>query len=78
MSIGLCRAALEAAKMMKWQDPSIQTILCGSSNDKMPTYPEWDRTALEIAWEHVDFHSMHYYGGNREDDTPSYLASALI
>jgi alpha-L-arabinofuranosidase len=70
--------ALEAAKMMKWQDPTIQTVLCGSSNDRMPTYPEWDRTALEIAWEHVDFHSMHYYAGNRENDTPSYLASAVL
>jgi len=70
--------ALEAAKMMKWQDPSIQTVLCGSSNDQMPTYPEWDRTALEIAWEHVDFHSMHYYAGNRDNDTPSFLASAVL
>ena len=41
--------ALEAAKMMKWQDPTIETVLCGSSNDRMPTYPEWDRIALEIA-----------------------------
>jgi alpha-N-arabinofuranosidase len=70
--------ALEAAKMMKWQDPGIQTVLCGSSNDQMPTYPEWDRTALEIAWEHVDFHSMHYYAGNRDNDTPSFLASAVL
>jgi alpha-L-arabinofuranosidase len=69
--------ALEAAKMMKWQDPSIQTILCGSSSDSMPTYPEWDRIALEIAWEHVDYHSMHYYAGNRDNDTASYLASAV-
>ncbi|MBN1978026.1 MAG: alpha-N-arabinofuranosidase [Anaerolineae bacterium] len=70
------KKALEAAKMMKWQDPTIETILCGSSNDLMPTYPEWDRTALEIAWEHVDYLSMHYYINNREEDTASYLASA--
>jgi alpha-L-arabinofuranosidase len=70
--------ALEAAKMMKWQDPSIETVLCGSSNDKMSTYPEWDRIALEIAWEHVNYHSMHYYAGNRENDTPSFLASAML
>src|SRR5215208_3457090 len=69
--------ALEAAKMMKWQDRSIQTVLCGSSNDQMPTYPEWDRTALEIAWEHMDYLSIHYYAGNFEDDTASYLASGL-
>ncbi len=69
--------AREAAKMMKWQDPTIQTVLCGSSGNKMPTYPDWDRIALELAWEHVDYHSMHYYAGNRENDTSSYLASAV-
>jgi len=69
--------ALEAAKMMKGQDPTIKTILCGSSNDRMPTYPEWDRTALEIAWERMDYLSMHYYANNREEDTASYLASAV-
>jgi alpha-N-arabinofuranosidase len=66
--------ALEAAKMMKWQDPAIKTVLCGSSNDKMPTYPDWDRVALELAWEKVDYHSIHYYAGNWDDDTASYLA----
>lgn len=69
--------ALEAAKMMKWQDPTIKTVLCGSSNDQMPTYPDWDRTALEIAWEHMDYHSMHYYTNNNEGDTVSYLARAV-
>jgi alpha-N-arabinofuranosidase len=68
------RKAREAAKMMRWHDPSIQTILCGSSNDRMPTYPEWDRVALELCWDKVDYHSMHYYAGNRDNDTPSYLA----
>ena len=70
--------ALEAAKMMKWQDPTIKTILCGSSNDRMETYPEWDRTALEIAWEAMDYHSMHYYAGNWDGDTTSFLASAVL
>jgi alpha-L-arabinofuranosidase len=77
-SVSYGNKALEAAKMMKWQDPSIKTVLCGSSSDKMSTYPEWDRTALEIAWEHIDFHSMHYYAGNRENDSASYLASAAV
>lgn len=72
------KKALEAAKMMKWQDPTIKTVLCGSSNDHMPTYPDWDRTTLEIAWEAMDYHSMHYYTGNREDDTASYLANAVL
>ncbi|MGB7539624.1 MAG: alpha-L-arabinofuranosidase C-terminal domain-containing protein [Anaerolineales bacterium] len=70
--------ALEAAKMMKIQDPTIQTVLCGSSSSHMNTYPEWDRTVLETAWEQVDFHSMHYYAGNPDGDTDSYLASAVL
>jgi alpha-N-arabinofuranosidase len=68
------KKAREAAKMMRWHDPSIQLVLCGSSNSSMPTYPEWDRTALELAWEQVDFHSMHHYAGNWDEDTLSYLA----
>ncbi len=71
------KKAFEAAKMMKWQDPTIKTILCGSSSDSMPTYPDWDRTSLEIAWEQVDYLSMHYYAGNPDNDTASYLASAV-
>jgi len=68
------RKALEAVKMMRWHDPSIETVLCGSSSPSMPTYPEWDLTTLEIAWEHVNYHSMHYYAANDDDDTASYLA----
>jgi alpha-N-arabinofuranosidase len=66
--------AREAAKMMRWHDRQIQLILCGSSNSQMPTYPEWDRTVLEAAWENIDYHSLHYYAGNTENDTDSYLA----
>jgi len=69
--------AMEAAKLMKWLDPAIKTVLCGSSNDRMPTYPEWDRTTLEIAWEQMDYLSIHYYAGNQANDTASYLASAV-
>ncbi|HMO59303.1 MAG TPA: alpha-N-arabinofuranosidase [Roseiflexaceae bacterium] len=70
------RKAREAAKMMKWVDPSIELILCGSSSTGMPTYPEWDRTALETCWEQIDYLSLHYYATNHDNDTPSYLALA--
>jgi alpha-N-arabinofuranosidase len=71
------KKAREAAKLMKWQDPSIKTVLCGSSNDRMPTFPEWDRVALETTWEQMDYLSIHMYVHNRTDpDTPSYLALA--
>jgi alpha-L-arabinofuranosidase len=68
------RKAREAAKMMRWHDSSIELVLCGSSNSAMPTYPEWDRVALELCWDQVDYHSLHYYAGNHDDDTASYLA----
>ena len=71
------RKALETAKMMRWLDPSIRLVLCGSSSSGMPTYPEWDRIALETCWEQVDYLSLHYYAGNRNADTGSYLALAV-
>ena len=76
-AIDYARKALEAAKMMKWQDPDIKTVLCGSSNDRMATFPEWDRIALETTWEKMDYLSIHMYTTNHHDqDTPSYLGSA--
>ncbi|GAB4522267.1 MAG: alpha-N-arabinofuranosidase [Anaerolineae bacterium] len=76
-AVDYAKKAREAAKMMRWHDPTIKTVLCGSSNDRMPTFPEWDRVALEICWEHVDYLSIHMYVTNHHDqDTPSYLALA--
>jgi alpha-N-arabinofuranosidase len=68
------KKAREAAKMMRMQDPSIELVLCGSSNSDMPTFPEWDRVALEYCYDHVNYHSMHYYATNYDNDSLSYLA----
>jgi alpha-N-arabinofuranosidase len=68
--------ARETAKLMRWHDANLKLVLCGSSGTSMPTYPEWDRLTLETCWEQVDYHSLHYYVGNRENDTASYLASS--
>lgn len=70
------RKAREAAKMMRWQDPTVKLIACGSSNTTMATYPEWDRVTLESCWEQIDYLAMHYYATNHENDTASYLALA--
>ena len=70
------RKAREAAKMMRWQDPTIKLIACGSSSPTMPTYPDWDRTVLETCWEQVDYLALHDYATNYENDTTSYLAMA--
>jgi len=68
------KKAREAAKLMRWHNHDIELVLCGSSSPAMPTYPEWDRVALELCWEQVDYHSMHYYAGNQADDSASYMA----
>ncbi len=68
------KKAREAAKLMRLHDDSIELVLCGSSSSKMPTYPEWDRIGLEHCWDLVQYHSMHYYADNLENDSPSYLA----
>lgn len=66
--------AREAAKMMRWHDPDLKLILCGSSTTTLPTYPEWDRVVLETCWDQVDYLALHYYAHNRTNDTDSYLA----
>ncbi|NQU45125.1 alpha-N-arabinofuranosidase [bacterium] len=71
------RLACETAKMMKWADPSIELVLCGSSGRAMPTFPEWERKVLEHAWEHVDYISLHTYLRKTGDDTPNFLAQSL-
>lgn len=71
------RAACETAKMMKWVDPSIELVACGSSHINMPTFGEWERTVLRECYDYVDYISLHNYYGNPANDTPSYLASSV-
>ena len=70
------RVACEAAKVMKWVDPSIELVACGSSNLTMPTFGEWERTVLRETYEHVDYISLHNYYGNPDNDTPAFLGSS--
>ncbi|HEX2952629.1 MAG TPA: alpha-N-arabinofuranosidase [Bacillota bacterium] len=70
------KKALEAAKIMKWVDPRIELVACGSSHTEMPTFPEWDRTVLEYLYDHVDYLSLHrYYGHDDTDNLADFLAS---
>jgi len=71
------RIALESAKVMKWVDPSIELVACGSSNRDMPTFPEWEATVLDHTYEHVEYLSMHTYYGNADNDTPTFLARSV-
>jgi len=70
------RIATEAAKLMKWIDPTIELAACGSSSRNMPTFGSWEDTVLEHCFDHVEFISLHTYLNNYADDTPSFLASA--
>jgi alpha-N-arabinofuranosidase len=71
------RVATEAAKVMKWIDPSIELVLCGSSGTHMPTFPEWDATALEHAYEHVEYISLHRYYDNYDNDIGNFLSKSV-
>ena len=68
------RIACEAAKLMKWTDPSLELVACGSSARSMGTFGQWERVVLEHCYDHVEYISIHTYYGNTEADTPSFLA----
>ena len=71
------RAAAEAAKVMKWVDPSIELVACGSSHALMPTFAAWEAEVLEHTYEHVDYLSLHSYYGNQKNDIKNYLAKSV-
>lgn len=71
------RIAVETAKVMKWVDPTIELVACGSSSRSMPTFGAWEATVLDHTYEHVDYISLHTYYGNRENNTPNFLARSL-
>ena len=71
------RIANESAKIMKWVDPSIELVVCGSSGYDMPTFGEWELTVLDECYDNVDYISLHRYYGNPTGDTPGFLARAM-
>jgi alpha-N-arabinofuranosidase len=64
------RVAAEAAKVMKWTDPSIELVACGSSGARMPSFGEWEAEVLNHTYDYVDYLSLHIYFGNQNNDTP--------
>jgi alpha-N-arabinofuranosidase len=69
------RLANETAKTYRKFDESLELVVCGSSNDKMSTYPAWEAEVLEQSYESVDYISLHKYWNNHGKDTLNYLAS---
>ena len=71
------RMACETAKVMKWTDPTIKLVACGSSGRGMPTFAAWEATVLDHTYEHVDYISLHTYYENHYNDTANFLAKSL-
>ena len=69
--------AEDAARQMRYVDPSLQLIACGSSGPFMPTYLEWDREVLEQCYDYVDGLSLHRYFTNSPQDTGGDSAKFL-
>lgn len=71
------RLANETSKLMKWTDDRIETVLCGSSSRNSPTFGEWEEQSLDIAYDNIDYISLHQYYENRTGDTADFLARTL-
>ena len=72
--------AADAARQMRYVDPSLSLIACGSSNNSMPTYLQWDHDVLTQCYEYVDAISLHRYYDNSSEtggDSSKFLALNL-
>jgi alpha-N-arabinofuranosidase len=67
----------ETAKAMKMLDPTIELIVCGSSNGNMPTFGEWEIAVLSECYENVDYISMHQYYDAPSLGTMHHIAKSL-
>jgi len=68
--------ALEAAKLMKWVDPEVKLVACGSS-DFSGNWIGWCRTVLDYLRDYADYIALHTYLGNRDNDYYKFLASTI-
>ncbi len=65
--------ALEAAKLMKWVDPKIKLVACGSSYFGAG-WVDWNRTVLSYLKDYADYIALHTYLSNRGNDYYTFLA----
>ncbi len=68
--------ALEAAKMMKWIDPSIKLVVSGSS-DYGGDWIFWNRTVFTYLKDHADYISLHRYVGNSGNDFYKFMTTTI-
>lgn len=72
------RLAAETARAMKWVDPGIEFVACGSSNGEMPTFGQWEATVLDHVYENVEYLSLHQYYRKEAGDLGSFLAQTML
>jgi len=65
------KKAREFAKVMKWTDPSIKLVGCGSSG-----YSDWDKVVIDGLARYMDYYSLHIYTGS-DDYYNNVLSPAL-
>lgn len=71
------RLAREAAKVMRWVDPTIELVAVGSSHRRMPSFAAWEATVLEECYDVVDHLSLHSYFEEHSGDRDSFLAAGV-
>ena len=72
------KKARETAKIMRWVDPDLKLVGCGSATTALPSYPEWDRVVLEGLYDHIDYLSCHHYFENTTGKITDFLASDVL
>ena len=68
--------ARESAKLMRWLDPGIELVACGSSSRTMATFAEWERVVLEETFDVVEYISLHGYFSKHGDRSRDFMAEA--
>lgn len=71
------RLAAETARAMRQVDDRIQLVAAGSSKREMETFPDWDRTVLDLAYDDVDFLALHQYYPSDRGSLEDFLASGV-
>ena len=69
------RAALEFAKVMKWVDPSIQLIACGSCQQNANDMT-FNRIVVEKLIDIAEYLSIHIYVNNRDNNYYEYMGTS--
>ena len=68
------RVANQTARIMKMVDKSVELAVCGTCGRGLKTFGDWELAVLPATLDVVEYVSIHAYYGNRDDDTPNFLA----